>query len=70
MSSILSTSPVNSDCLLTIKRCQSAATLSDHEIRSAFKQYAIGRIAKFEERDEIVIEFTSQEELELLDMEF
>lgn len=63
-------SSVNADCLLTIKQCSNTAALSEQQIRTAFKQYAIGRIAKFEERDEIVIEFTSQEELELLDMEF
>jgi hypothetical protein len=70
MSSILSSSPVNQDCLLTVKRCANVASLSEHEVKTAFKQYGLGRIVKYEEKDEIVIEFTSQEELELLDMEF
>jgi hypothetical protein len=40
-------SSINADCLLTIKQCSNAAALSEQQIRTAFKQYAIGRIAKF-----------------------
>lgn len=63
-------SPVNKDCLFTIKRCANISELTLEEIKAAFKQYGLGRIVKFEDKDEIVIEFTNQEELELLDMEF
>jgi hypothetical protein len=40
-------SSVNASTLLTIKQCSDTASLSDQQIKAAFKQYAIGRIAKF-----------------------
>jgi hypothetical protein len=42
-----SLSQVNPDTLLIIKRCNNTAAITDQEVRAAFKQYALGKIAKF-----------------------
>lgn len=70
MSAIKAGTPVNQDCLLIIKNIADVRDVTEEQIKAVFKQYGLGRIIKYEERNEIVIEFINQEDLELLDMEF
>lgn len=70
MSAIKAGTPVNQDCLLIIKNIADVRGITQEQIKAVFKQYGLGRIIKYEERNEIVIEFINQEDLELLDMEF
>jgi hypothetical protein len=58
------------ECLVVVRRCDRVGETSEARIRQIFKKFAIEKVARFEESGEVVLEFHSQDDLELIDMEF
>ncbi len=42
---------INQECLLSVKSVANIHDLTDQQIKDAFKQYGLGRIVKYEERN-------------------
>lgn len=58
------------ECLVVVRGCSGLEGVGEARIRQIFKQYAIEKVAKFEESGEVVLEFHSQDDLELIEMNF
>lgn len=56
------------DCLVVVRDCEEVGGVSEARIRQIFKKFAVEKVARFEESSKVVLEFHSQDDLELIDM--
>jgi hypothetical protein len=58
------------ESLVVVRNCEKVGEVGEERIRQVFKQFAIDKVARFEESGEVVVEFHNQDDLELIDMNF
>ena len=62
--------PVNEECLLRIYNCENLGSLSVEDILKPFSTFAIAKMARFDDSNEVVLEFAQKDDLEGVGMKF